>query len=126
VRDQYTTITNPKSLFDLFELGGRQSNYDGVRDLATSCKPFNPVAKTRGTLKVAVSQAHAWPSDKYENSYLPPAYYEGSHWHVPIARDVIECLTTFFADPDDRNVAAPLSSSVPNTGMRFVLPDHVQ
>jgi len=35
VRDQYTTITNPKSLFDLFELGGRPSNYGGVRELAT-------------------------------------------------------------------------------------------
>jgi hypothetical protein len=73
-------------------------------------KPFNPDAKTQDTLKAAVGEAHAWLAEKYENSYLPPAYYDGGHWHVPVSRDVIEGLTTFFADPDkypvdDRAVA---------------------
>jgi hypothetical protein len=73
-------------------------------------KPFNPDAKTQDTLRAATAEAHAWLADKYENSYLPPAYYEGGHWHVPVSRDVIEGLTTFYADPDkypvdDRAVA---------------------
>jgi hypothetical protein len=73
-------------------------------------KPFNPDAKTQDTLKAAASEAHEWLADKYEDSYLPPAYYEGGHWHVPVSRDVIEGLMTFFADPDkypvdDRAVA---------------------
>jgi hypothetical protein len=73
-------------------------------------KPFNPDAKTQETLKAAVGEAHAWLASKYENSYLPPPYYEGGHWHVPVSRDVIEGLTTFFANPDkypvdDRAVA---------------------
>ena len=73
-------------------------------------KPFNPGVKKQDTLKAAVGEAHAWLAQKYENSYLPPAYYEGGDWHVPVSRDVIEGLTTFFADPDkypvdDRAVA---------------------
>jgi hypothetical protein len=63
-------------------------------------KPFNPDAKMQETLKDAVREAHAWLADKYENSYFPPPYYEGGHWHVPVSHDVIEGLQTFFANPD--------------------------
>jgi len=73
-------------------------------------KPFNPDAKTQDTLKSAAGEAHTWLADKYENSYLPPAYYEGGHWYVPVSPDVIEGLMTFYANPDkyavdDRGVA---------------------
>jgi hypothetical protein len=73
-------------------------------------KLFNPDAETQDTLKAAVGEAHAWLADKYETSYLPPAYYAGGHWHVPVSHDLIEGLPTFFADPDkypvdDRAVA---------------------
>jgi hypothetical protein len=49
-------------------------------------------------------------ADKYENSYLPPTYYEGGHWYVPVSPDVIEGLQTFYPNPekypvDDRGVA---------------------
>ena len=63
-------------------------------------KPFNPDAKTRDALKGAVREAHAWLADKYENSYFPPPYYEGGHWHVPASPDVIEGLKNFFGSPD--------------------------
>jgi len=63
-------------------------------------KPFDPDQKTQHILKEAVREAHAWLSDRYENSYFPPPYYEGGHWHVPVSHDVIEGLQTFFADPD--------------------------
>jgi hypothetical protein len=63
-------------------------------------KPFNPGTKTQDTLKDAIREAHAWLASEYENSYFPPPYYEGGHWHVPVSHDVIEGLQTFFADPD--------------------------
>jgi hypothetical protein len=63
-------------------------------------KPFNPDPETQDALKDAVRQAHAWLANKYENSYFPPPYYEGGHWHVPVSHDVIEGLQTFFANPD--------------------------
>jgi hypothetical protein len=73
-------------------------------------KPFNPDPKTQDTLNTAVHEAHAWLADKYENSYLPPPYYEGGHWYVPVSAEVIEGLSTNFANPDkypvdDRGVA---------------------
>ncbi len=72
-------------------------------------KPFNPDAKTQDALKAAVGEAHAWLANEYENSYFPPAYYEGSHFYVPVSHDVIEGLATFFNVPntypvDDRGV----------------------
>jgi hypothetical protein len=63
-------------------------------------KPFSPDARTQDALKAAVREAHAWLADKYESSYLPPPYYDGGHWYVPVSREVIEGLTTNFADPD--------------------------
>jgi hypothetical protein len=63
-------------------------------------KPFNPDQKTQETLKDAVREAHAWLADQYENSYFPPPYYEDGHWYVPVSRDVIEGLQTYFANPE--------------------------
>ena len=76
-------------------------------------KPFNPDTKMRDTLKAAVGEAHAWLANKYENSYFPPPYYNGSHFYVPVSHDVIEGLATFFGVPDkypveDRGVAFTL------------------
>jgi len=63
-------------------------------------KIFNPDQKTQEMLKDAVREAHLWLANQYENSYFPPPYYEGGHWHVPVSHDVIEGLQTFFANPD--------------------------
>jgi hypothetical protein len=84
-------------------------------------KAFNPDAKTQDALKAAVAEAHAWLVDKYENSYFPPPYYAGGHWYVPISPDVIEGLTTFFANPDkypvdDRGVAYTFAFFSPKHG----------
>jgi hypothetical protein len=77
-------------------------------------KGFNPDPKTKGVLIEAIAEAHTLLINKYENSYFPPPYYEGGHWYVPVSPDVIEGLTTFFANPDkypvdDRGVAYSLA-----------------
>jgi len=63
-------------------------------------KPFDPDERTQAILMGAVREAHAWLADKYEHSYLPPPFYPGGHWCVPVSRDVIEGLESFFANPD--------------------------
>jgi hypothetical protein len=63
-------------------------------------KPFNPDAKTQAILEEAVREAHAWLVDNYENRYFPPPYYEGGHWFVPASPEIIEGMSTFFANPD--------------------------
>jgi hypothetical protein len=73
-------------------------------------KPFKPDAKAQEVLKDAAREARAWLADRYENAYFPPAYYEGGHWHVPASPEVVEGLSTMFANPkeypvDSRGVA---------------------
>jgi hypothetical protein len=62
-------------------------------------KPFQPDARTQGILKAAVAEAHAWLVHKYETSYFPPPFYEGSHWHVPASPEVVEGMPIFFSKP---------------------------
>ena len=63
-------------------------------------KTFNPDTKMQEVLNEAAREAQAWLADRYENSYFPPPYYEGSQWYVPVSHDVIEGLQSFFANPD--------------------------
>ena len=60
-------------------------------------KPFNPDEKTRQVLNDAVREAHAWLNHKYANIFTPP-YYEGTHWGLPALKEVIEGLSTDFAN----------------------------
>jgi len=72
-------------------------------------KHFNPDARTRATLEVAAREAHAWLVARYEASFSA-AYYERSHWALPVSRELLEAQQTSFARRDlypldDRAVA---------------------
>jgi hypothetical protein len=62
-------------------------------------KPFSPDAKTQELLKAAAGEAHAWLDAKYDTAFSPP-YFEGTRWAVPASHEVIEGLSTSFANPD--------------------------
>lgn len=62
-------------------------------------KPFNPDARTKEILESAAREAHAWLNAEYDELFSPP-YYEGSHWALPAASDVIKGMSTNFVDPD--------------------------
>jgi hypothetical protein len=64
-------------------------------------KQFNPDPKTQEVLKEAAREARAWMDAKYKTGYLPPPYYDGSHWTVPMSSEVIEGLRTQFANPNN-------------------------
>lgn len=62
--------------------------------------PFAPNDKTRRIFNLAAQEAHSWLICQLESSYFPPAYFDGGHWHVPADPDVVEGLSTNFANPD--------------------------
>ncbi len=62
-------------------------------------KPYNPDDKTKELLQQAITEAHAWLVDKYEHSYFPPPYYEGTQWHVPASPEVVKGMPIFFSEP---------------------------
>jgi hypothetical protein len=63
-------------------------------------KPFNPNATTQETLKQALAEAHAWLANNYETDYFPPPFYPGWHWFLPASPEVVQGLSTFYANPD--------------------------
>lgn len=72
--------------------------------------PFAPDDKTRRIFNLATHEAHSWLANRLETSYFPPPYFDDSHWHVPASGEVIDGMTTTFADPasypvDNRAVA---------------------
>ena len=62
-------------------------------------KPFAPDDKSRRIFNLAAHEAHSWLGNRLEASYFPPPYFDGGHWHVPASGEVIEGMTTNFADP---------------------------
>jgi hypothetical protein len=62
-------------------------------------KQFNPDAKTRTILDEAAKEARAWLEIEYEASFSP-AYFDGTHWAVPGSKDLMEGMSTQFANPD--------------------------
>lgn len=69
-------------------------------------KPFNPDGTTQDALKLAIAEAHAWLANHYETQYFPPPFYPGGHWSLPASPEVVQGLSTFYANPD----AYPLDS----------------
>jgi hypothetical protein len=63
-------------------------------------RSFVPDDKTRRIFNLAAHEVHSWLVNRLETSYFPPPYFDGGHWHVPAAAEVIDGLTTNFADPD--------------------------
>jgi hypothetical protein len=62
-------------------------------------KPFTPDASAQSLLTQAAKDAHAWLNAKYETVFSPP-YFEGTHWALPALPEVIEGMSTDFANPD--------------------------
>lgn len=62
-------------------------------------KAFNPDAKTRAILDDAAKESRAWLETKYESGFSP-AYYDDAGWAVPGEKEVMEGLSTQFANPD--------------------------
>ncbi|RDH76162.1 DUF1254 domain-containing protein [Mycolicibacterium moriokaense] len=64
-------------------------------------RPFAPGDKARRIFTLAAHEAHSWLTYRLETAYLPPPYFDGGHWHVPAAAEVVDGLATNFAAPDE-------------------------
>jgi hypothetical protein len=62
-------------------------------------KAFNPDAKTRAILDGAAKEARDWLEMKYQTTFSP-AYFDGTGWAVPGSKELMEGLSTQFANPD--------------------------
>jgi hypothetical protein len=85
-------------------------------------KPFNPDAKTQQALKSAALEARAWLDQQYQALYMP-AFYEGTHWALPVSQTVIQGQSDGYARPgeyaySDRGVTYSRDSSASSTLVR--------
>lgn len=62
-------------------------------------KPFNPDERMQRLLADAARDAQPVIAAKYEAGFEPP-FFEGTHWAVPIPKETMDGMQTFFADPD--------------------------
>lgn len=66
-------------------------------------KPFQPDEKTREILDRAAKEAHAVIATNYEQGFTN-AFYEGTHWALPIPMEAVKGMGDLFADPDQYDV----------------------
>jgi hypothetical protein len=62
-------------------------------------KEFTPDATTQEVLNRAAREAHAWLDLKYQ-AYFSPPYFDGTHWALPASRELLDGMSTFFANPN--------------------------
>lgn len=55
-------------------------------------KPFSPDAATQQVLVAAADEAHQWMDLGYQKLFDPP-FFEGTHWALPGAPDLVEAYT---------------------------------
>jgi hypothetical protein len=84
-------------------------------------KPFDPDAKTQLILNGAAGEARAWLDNYYRDLFHQAAYYENGKWALPTTHDVIEGLSTHFANPN----SYPVDSRGRGYAMGFFSPKHL-
>jgi hypothetical protein len=62
-------------------------------------KPFKPDAQPASVFSDAAAEARAYLDSGYESLFSPP-YFVGTRWALPASNDVVNGVTTFFADPN--------------------------
>jgi hypothetical protein len=62
-------------------------------------KAFQPDSDTRTTLSDAMSEAHDWLDCQYEQVFTP-AFYEDARWALPVSPELVDAISTGYANPD--------------------------
>ena len=82
-------------------------------------KDFTPDATTQEILNRAAREAHAWLDLKYQ-AYFSPPYFDGTHWALPASRELLDGMSTFFANPN----SYPSDARGVTYSMAFFSPKH--
>ena len=80
---------------------------------------FSPDEPTKQILDEAAGEAREWLDARYQTVFDPP-FNEGARWALPVSKELVEGLSTGFADPsvypvDARGVTYSMGFSAPST-----------
>lgn len=67
-------------------------------------KPFNPDAETKKMFDKAAQEARALLEQRFDAGFR--AFYEGTHWTMPVAPELVKAMQSGFADPDSYPIDA--------------------
>jgi hypothetical protein len=67
-------------------------------------KPFNPDAETKAIFDKAAKEAGGLLEQRFDAGF--PAFYEGTHWTMPVAPELVKAMQSGFADPDSYPIDA--------------------
>ena len=82
-------------------------------------KDFTPDTTMQEILNRAAREAHAWLDLKYQ-AYFSPPYFDGTHWALPASRELLDGMSTFFANPN----SYPADARGVTYSMAFFSPKH--
>ena len=69
-------------------------------------KPFSPDEQTKQILNDSMAEARAWIDAQYVAGYAHDAYYEGSHWALPVFPAFYPEAQVGYTNPDSYSVDA--------------------
>jgi hypothetical protein len=67
-------------------------------------KPFNPDSVTNAIFDKAARQAGALLEQRFDAGF--PAFYEGTHWTMPVSPELVKAMQSGFSDPDSYPIDA--------------------
>jgi hypothetical protein len=67
-------------------------------------KPFNPDAETKKMFDKAAQEARALLEQRFDAGFR--AFYEGTHWTMPVVPELVKAMQSGFADPDSYPIDA--------------------
>jgi hypothetical protein len=68
-------------------------------------KAFQPDARTNEILTAAISDAHGWLDEKYEEAFTPP-FYDGANWAMPANPALVKEMSENYCDPNNYPIDA--------------------
>src|SRR5262249_12038846 len=83
-------------------------------------KPFQPDAKMKAVFDAAAREAHAYINAQYEAGLASPLN-PGTRWALPGKKDVIDGLSSGFADPD----SYPIDGRAAAYSIAYFSPKHL-
>jgi hypothetical protein len=61
-------------------------------------KPYNPGDETKALFDKAAREAGALLEQRFDAGF--PAFYEGTHWTMPVSPELVKAMQSGFSDPD--------------------------
>jgi hypothetical protein len=80
------------------------SSISSNRSVSRKASPFNPDSATNAIFDKAARQAGALLEQRFDSGF--PAFYEGTHWTMPVSPELVKAMQSGFSDPDSYPIDA--------------------